>query len=250
MDYDKGYSQATFLVKRIRDAAAAGKSASVKSGLAARMEANEKKLSGFDEIRANYMSNIQDMFSPIREDMLKAAEEQIKPETTQEPQRFAGMGQYAAYEGEAADRIKKKLIDRGMPEHIAEGFVMNFMDESGLSSTVNEKNPQVKGSRGGFGLYQLTGPRRKAYEEYAKMQGIDVTNPMEQEDAQLSFLMEELNGPESGAWDTIQTATDAGTAAAYIARDFLRPAESFLNARVSKYTGRSTPYITKPKSKI
>ncbi len=47
-------------------------------------------------------------------------------------------------------------------------FVMNFKDESGLDPGINEANPIVPGSRGGYGLYQLTGPRRKAYEAFAQ----------------------------------------------------------------------------------
>ena len=37
-------------------------------------------------------------------------------------------------------------------EHVADGFVMNFKDESGLNPGINEQNPIVPGSRGGFGL--------------------------------------------------------------------------------------------------
>jgi len=245
MDYSQNYFQATFLVDRIRKAAAEGNKTKLYSGLGARMEENEKKLEDFDTIKAHYMQSVQDMFAPLREEKI---EEVVN--TVGEAKRFPGKGDYAAYESEAADRLQSKLVARGMPEHIAKGFVMNFMDESGLSSTVNEKNPTVKGSRGGFGLYQLTGPRRKAYEAYAERQGIDTSDPVQQEDAQLSFLMEELNGPEKNAWSNIQTATDAGTAAAFIARDFLRPAEEHLNARVNRYTGRSTDFITRPKQKI
>ena len=249
MDYSKNYFQATFLVDRIRKAAAEGNKTKLYSGLGARMQENEKKLEDFDTIKAQYMQSIQDMFEPLRQETSKEVAVDAVDAVGQS-KRFPGMGDYAAYESEAADRIQSKLVARGMPEHIAKGFVMNFMDESGLSSTVNEKNPLVKGSRGGFGLYQLTADRRKAYEAYAERQGIDTSDPMEQEDAQLSFLMEELSGPEKNAWQTIQTAPDAGTAAAYIVRDFLRPAEEHQMSRASKYTGRSLDYITRPKKKF
>ena len=59
------------------------------------------------------------------------------------------------------------LIQRGMPDHIAKGFVANYMAESRLDPGVNEEAPTVAGSRGGFGLYQLIGPRRRQYEAYA-----------------------------------------------------------------------------------
>lgn len=132
-----------------------------------------------------------------------------------------------------AAKIREGLITRGLPEHVADGFLMNFQDESGFAPGINEQNPTVPGSRGGFGLYQLTGPRRVAYEQFAADRGV---NPADV-DAQLDFLMTELQGPEAKAAQSIFAAPDAGSAAAAIAKDFLRPAEQHLNERVARYTG-------------
>ena len=84
--------------------------------------------------------------------------------------------------------IKQGLVARGLPEHVADGFMMNFQDESGFNPGINEKNPTVAGSRGGFGLAQWTGPRRRAYESFAAQRGVDPADT----DAQLDFLMTEL----------------------------------------------------------
>ena len=251
MDYARNYLNTSSLADRIRESAATGKATKVSSGLGARQErsaAREEQEADFGTVRASYMNSIRDMFSGF---VSAPEEEEVAPVLeVAEPMRFAGAGDYTAYQSENADRIKGKLIARGMPEHIAEGFVLNFADESGLNSTINEQNPLVEGSRGGFGLYQLTGPRRVAYEAYAERQGINPSDPMEQEDAQLSFMLEEeLQGTEKGAWEKIQSADDAGTAAALIAKNFLRPAKEHLNARVSKYTGRPPEYITKPRAR-
>lgn len=62
------------------------------------------------------------------------------------------------------DYIVSELVERGLPQHIATGFALNFQDESGLNPGINEANPIVEGSRGGFGLAQWTGPRRRALE--------------------------------------------------------------------------------------
>jgi hypothetical protein len=113
---------------------------------------------------------------------------------------------------------------------------MNFQDESGLNPGINEIAPIVPGSRGGFGLYQLTGPRRVAYERFAQERGVDVADA----DAQLDFLMTELQGPESRAARSIMAAPDAGSAAAAIARDFLRPSKEHLDRRVARYTGQGS----------
>jgi hypothetical protein len=134
--------------------------------------------------------------------------------------------------------IRAGLIERGMPPHIADGFVMNFKDESGLNPGINETDPVVPGSRGGFGLAQWTGPRRVALEKFAAERGASPADT----NVQLDFLMTELQGPEAGAARSILAADDAGSAAAAIATDFLRPAPEHLSRRVAEYTGGfSTP---------
>jgi hypothetical protein len=113
--------------------------------------------------------------------------------------------------------------------------VANFKDESGLNPGINEANPIVPGSRGGFGLYQLTGPRRKAYEAYAAEKGVDPANT----DAQLDFLMTELQGPEKAAAQKILSAPDTGTAAQAIVSNFLRPAPEHRERRSAAYAALS-----------
>ena len=131
------------------------------------------------------------------------------------------------------DTIRAGLIKRGLPEHIADGFVMNFKDESGFNPGINERNPIVEGSRGGFGLAQWTGPRRVALEEFAQTQG----RPVDDMDLQLDFLMQELQGSEANAAKSIFSTKDSGSAAAAIVNDFLRPAEEHRARRSAQYTG-------------
>jgi hypothetical protein len=140
------------------------------------------------------------------------------------------------------NEIREKLIARGLPPHIAEGFVMNFQDESGLDPGINERNPIVPGSRGGFGLYQLTGPRRVEYEAFASERGVDPSDV----DAQLDFMMMELQGPESAAARSIMSAPDAGSAAAAIVRDFLRPSAEYRDQRAASYLGTPTQSRFRP----
>lgn len=132
-----------------------------------------------------------------------------------------------------AATVRAGLIDRGLPEHIADGFVMNFKDESGLNPGINERAPIVPGSRGGFGFAQWTGPRRRALEAYAVQRGLPVSDA----NLQLDFLMTELQGPENKAWQAISAAPDAGQAAAAIVNNFLRPAEQHRATREARYTG-------------
>ncbi len=140
------------------------------------------------------------------------------------------------------NEIREKLIARGLPPHIADGFIMNFQDESGFDPGINERNPIVPGSRGGFGLYQLTGPRRVAYEKFASERGVDPSDV----DAQLDFMMMELEGPEKAAARSIMSAPDAGSAAAAIVRDFLRPSAEYRDQRASSYLGTPTQSRFRP----
>jgi len=129
------------------------------------------------------------------------------------------------------DDIYQGFIDRGLPAHIAEGFVMNMRDESGLNPAINEANPLVPGSRGGFGLYQLTGQRRVDYESFAASKGVK----FEDKDAQMDFAVYELENSESAAAKKIFATTTAGEAGAAIVTSFLRPSEKHRARRAAKY---------------
>ena len=145
----------------------------------------------------------------------------------------ANPADYQKNAGGVEQQVYSGLIARGMSPHVAAAFMLNFKDESGLNPGINEQNPIVPGSRGGYGLYQLTGPRRRAYEAYAAERGL----PFDSVDAQLDFMMTELQGPESRAWSRISAAQNTGDAAAAIVNDFLRPAEEHRARRVAKYAG-------------
>tara|TARA_R110001606_G_scaffold4472_2_gene20785 strand:- start:232 stop:927 length:696 start_codon:yes stop_codon:yes gene_type:complete len=133
------------------------------------------------------------------------------------------------------DDVYLGLVDRGLPKHVAKGFVMNFRDESGLDTGINEANPLVEGSRGGYGLYQVTGPRRVAYEAFAKKQG----KPLDDLDAQLDFLMVELGSTESSASKKIMATGTAGEAASAIVNSFLRPAAEHRERRSARYLSQN-----------
>jgi len=129
--------------------------------------------------------------------------------------------------------MRRYLLQKGMPEHIADGFLKNFQDESGFDPGINEIAPLVPGSRGGFGLAQWTGPRRVALEQFASERG----KPVSDWKTQLDFLDSELRGPEYAAAQKIMGASDSGSAAAAVATHFLRPSKEHLDRRVAQYTG-------------
>lgn len=153
------------------------------------------------------------------------------PATVGGDRSAAGASPWKIPTGDIADRIRTGFIDRGMAPHIAEAFVWNGKDESGLRTDINEQKPLVPGSRGGFGIWQHTGPRRRALEAYAASVG----KPVGDLDTQMDFVMQELQGSEKGAWNAISSTKTPGEAAAAIVNKFLRPAPEHRQRRESAY---------------
>lgn len=140
-----------------------------------------------------------------------------------------------------ASYIKTGLIKRGLSPQVAEAFVWNMQDESGLDSGINEIAPLVKGSRGGYGLYQLTGPRRRQYEALADERGVAYNDT----DLQLDFLVWELENTEKRAGQKLQNVGSTEEAASIIVNDFLRPAKEHRISRTNKYlSGGMSPIPT------
>jgi hypothetical protein len=130
-----------------------------------------------------------------------------------------------------SDQIVEGLTKRGVPEHVAKGVSMNFADESGFETGIQERNPTS--GRGGFGLAQWTGPRRVALEQYAAANGKAVDDG----DMQLDFFMEENRGAEAKAWEAVLNTKDEKEAAAAFVNHWERPAAEHAASRTAQYTG-------------
>lgn len=129
----------------------------------------------------------------------------------------------------SAKDVVDGLVARGVPEHVAQGVAMNFRDESGFNTSINEQNPIA--GRGGYGLAQWTGPRRVALEDFARSRGTSADDP----NAQLDFFMAENAGPEASAWKNVMASPDARSAAVNFVTKWERPADP--GSRVAKYGG-------------
>lgn len=123
------------------------------------------------------------------------------------------------------------LVQRGLPKHVAQAFVANAEDESGLRSDINERKPIVPGSRGGYGLMQWTGPRRKQLEAFAASRDVPVSDM----GAQVDFLINELNTTEKRAASRIMATDNAADAAVEVMNSFLRPHKDHRPKREARY---------------
>jgi len=84
--------------------------------------------------------------------------------------------------------------DFGLDVESAAAVLGNLGHESGGLTAFQELAPTAKGSRGGFGWAQWTGPRRRQFEAYCARNKLDLKSDR----ANYGWLFVELKGGESG----------------------------------------------------
>ncbi|MEY9560482.1 phage tail tape measure protein [Sinorhizobium fredii] len=129
---------------------------------------------------------------------------------------------------ELAKRLQK---DYGLSAGAAAGFAGNLAHESGNFRVLQEVKPLVKGSRGGYGWAQWTGPRRRQFEAFAKERGLDVSKP----DTNYAFLRHELeNTPEGAVLGKLKGVTDPQEATRIVSETYLRPGVPHMRSRYKR----------------
>jgi hypothetical protein len=128
------------------------------------------------------------------------------------------------------------MVKRGWTPEEAAGTAGNVHAESGFNPGIQERKPIA--GRGGYGLIQLTGPRRVAYEQYAADTKRDLADP----EAQMDWLNMERTGQsikygidERAAY---KRAFGAGGAPDEIAERFGKYVERPANLEASLHTRR------------
>ena len=85
----------------------------------------------------------------------------------------------------------------------AAAIMGNAGHESGGLRTLQEVKPTVAGSRGGYGWFQWTGPRRRQFEAWCAERKVKPSSDA----ANLGFLIHELKTSESAAVDAVRKAS-------------------------------------------
>lgn len=104
--------------------------------------------------------------------------------------------------------------------------------ESAGFKSLQEIKPLVKGSAGGYGIMQWTGPRRRLYEAYCARNNLKPTDMM----SNYKFLFVELNGSEGKdgkVLERVKSATSLEAKTEVFMKEFLRPGVPHLDSRVS-----------------
>lgn len=127
-------------------------------------------------------------------------------------------------------RLGPRLMhDLGLTDIQAAGLLGNLGHESGGFQTLQERRPVVKGSRGGWGLAQWTGPRRRAMEAWCHTRGLDPADP----EANYGYLCEELRGSEAATLVALKRTATLESATETFCTLFERPGVVALDSRLA-----------------
>lgn len=122
-------------------------------------------------------------------------------------------------------RLLQKDFDLDLLSAVA--IVGNAGHESGGFKQLQELKPLVKGSKGGWGIMQWTGPRRREAEAYWSRNGLNPSDMM----ANYKFLYVELIGPEGKVLPKLRSAKTLDEKVEIFSKTFLRPGIPHLDSR-------------------
>lgn len=168
--------------------------------------------------------------------LLSIKDEEVRIEVEEkEAKRIRPKSRGQAFGSDTGYRLVEDLIDRfGLTREQAAGFVGNLDYETGGFKFMQEIEPVVPGSKGGYGFAQWTGPRRRQFEAWSQEAGLDPSSY----EANLGFLVYELeNTPEGKVLEYLSEATTAEEAARIVSNKFLRPGKPNLGERMARASG-------------
>ncbi|MFC6789500.1 phage tail tip lysozyme [Methylobacterium komagatae] len=111
------------------------------------------------------------------------------------------------------------MRDLALTDVQAAGLLGNLGHETGGFRHLQEIAPLKRGSRGGWGLAQWTGPRRVAMEQWSRVHGLDPASDAANE----GYLVAELRGPEADALAALRRSVTLAQATETVCRLFERP---------------------------
>lgn len=103
----------------------------------------------------------------------------------------------------------------------------NAGHESAGFKSLQEIKPLVPGSKGGYGIMQWTGPRRRDFESYCKRNSLVPSDMM----TNYKFLFVELKGPEGRVISKLKAAKGLNAKTKVFSDTFLRPGIPHMDSR-------------------
>jgi len=130
-------------------------------------------------------------------------------------------------------KLKQDLEEAlGIDDHVAAAIAGNAAYETGDFQFFQELDPLVKGSKGGAGVLQWTGPRRVKFMEWSKENNL---NPKSYE-ANLGFLVHEFKSDPyyQKVLMRLENTSNVNQASKIFTDSYLRPAKPNASARLNK----------------
>lgn len=136
-----------------------------------------------------------------------------------------------------AERLMNDLQSTlGLTRNQAAGLVGNLSYESGNFKTLQEEEPTVPGSAGGWGFAQWTADRRVNFNTYADGRGL----ARDSYEANRDFLIHELNTSYRGDLEQLKATTTVEEAAYLVMDEYLSPNKA--KANFPGRLGRATAF--------
>ena len=123
--------------------------------------------------------------------------------------------------------------DTGMTKAAAAGLLGNVLHETGNFKYYQEINPTVKGSRGGAGWLQWTGPRRKEFEAWAENNNRDTKDPATNYDYLLVEMETGNHWSKGSSFEEFKKLNDPTEAAIYFEKNYERPSAGSTDKRTA-----------------
>lgn len=132
------------------------------------------------------------------------------------------------YTDKAIKYVPRLQKDLGITRLQACGIFGNLGTETGGFTALQEIKPTVKGSRGGYGWMQWTGPRRRAYEAWCKAQALTPAD----DETNYKYLVQETKTAEANSLALLKkTATLEAATETFMSKN-LRPGAPHLDSRI------------------
>lgn len=132
------------------------------------------------------------------------------------------------YEEKVRKYGPKFKLALGITDEQVSGIFGNFAVETGYFKLLQEVNPVVKGSRGGYGWAQWTGPRRVAYEQWCAENKYDPSA----DDTNYAYVVWELKNTETKALRMLKLTKTPKSAAETFCAHYERPGIPHIDKRI------------------
>ena len=224
-----GQRKRRFVDNEIDEALLSGEGIAKRSLISSRKKEPESEFNFMTEFFDKLYASNKSLKDQIQEALEKANTDPVQKEpklnlTEEDPKTTAS---------NTGTRLKIELEEVfGLEDFQAAAIVGNLDQETGGFKFMQELDPTVKGSKGGYGFAQWTGPRRKAFETWASQNNLDISSY----DANFGFLVHEIQNNDYfiKVMEKLSKTKNIDEATEVFSKGYLKPGIPKMNQRKKK----------------